>query len=99
MINLIYFVIGTKMKLLKYYFNFVNIFKKLREIGKNAVVLLIRWFGRFHRSFGRTVSAVFDRSFGRSFGFGRTLKVTQKAIYLKKMDGPEMDFTPLDQEE
>ena len=34
---------------------------------------MIRRFGQVDRSFGRTVSAENDRSFGRSFGFGRSL--------------------------
>ena len=37
----------------------------------------IRWFGRIDRSFGRTVSADFDRS----FGFGRTLLKLVSIVY------------------
>ena len=35
-IDLLYFLIGTKMKTMKYHFNFVNISKKLREIREKS---------------------------------------------------------------
>ena len=39
---------------------------------------MIRRFGKFGRSFGRTDSAEIHRRFGRSFGFGRTLLYSLK---------------------
>ena len=45
--------------------------------------LVIRRFGNLDRSFGRTDSAEIDRSFGRSFGFGRTLlEITNKKLFV-----------------
>ena len=42
-------------------------------MAKNDVFRRFGRFGNLHRSFGRTDSAEIGRSFGRSFGFGRTL--------------------------
>ena len=51
---------------------------KIRQNSpKNDVFSPIRCFGSLHRSFGRTDSAKNGRSFGRSFGFGRTLLGTK----------------------
>ena len=45
-------------------------------MAKNYVFSPIRWFGNFHRSLGRTISA----ENGRSFGFGRSLVITLQSV-------------------
>ena len=45
-------------------------------MAKKDVFSPIRCFGRMAECFGRSSSAEIDRSFGRSFGFGRTLSHT-----------------------
>ena len=47
--------------------------KNSQKMAKNDVFRRFGRFGNLHRSFGRTDSAEIGRSFGRSFGFGRTL--------------------------
>ena len=61
----------------------IQIFVNMKKILKNGqkwtkidVFWPIRWFGRLDRSFGRSSSAENHRSFGRSFGFGRTLETS-----------------------
>ena len=53
--------------------NMTKILKNGQKWTKIDVFWPIRWFGRLDRSFGRSSSAEIHRSFGRSFGFGRTL--------------------------
>ena len=55
--------------------NMTKILKNGQKWTKIDVFWPIRWFGRLGRSFGRSSSAEIHRSFGRSFGFGRTLEI------------------------
>ena len=62
----------------------IQIFVNMKKILKNGqkwtkigVFWPIRWFGNLDRSFGRSSSAEIHRSFGRSFGFGRTLETKE----------------------
>ena len=56
----------------------------------------IRWFGNLPRSFGRTTSAGNDRSFGRSFGFGRSLSTIMRSSDYEQQDSAleSHEFSP-----
>ena len=60
--------------------------KKYVKLAKNDVFSPIRCFGRVAECFGRSSSAEIDRSFGQSFGFGRTLPIFKQKHELSHYD-------------
>ena len=86
LLSLLFVFVKKEIILLKIFEKFVQnwrkIGKKLAKISSKWRFLPFRYFGRLTERFGRTISANFDRSYGRNFGFGRTLQTTDsKSIF------------------